>query len=193
LWAVVGLGNPGKQYAATRHNIGFTLVKKVAKERKLKLRKRRFLSKIVEFERNENRVLLAIPQTYMNNSGLAVKKILEGRDVHPQCLLVVYDDLDIPLGEIRVRKRGGPGTHKGMISVIREIGVTEFPRIRIGIGPLPEGNDAVDYVLSPFDRAEEPLRTSGLIKAGEALDMILDGKGEEAMTLYNQKGKTRTE
>ena len=193
MWAVVGLGNPGKQYAATRHNIGFTLVKKVAKERKLKLRKRRFLSKIVEFERNENRVLLAIPQTYMNNSGLAVKKILEGRDVHPQCLLVVYDDLDIPLGEIRVRKRGGPGTHKGMISVIREIGVTEFPRIRIGIGPLPEGNDAVDYVLSPFDRAEEPLRTSGLIKAGEALDMILDGKGEEAMTLYNQKGKTRTE
>ena len=193
MWAVVGLGNPGKQYAETRHNIGFAFVKKVAKEWKLKLRKRRFLSKIAEFERKESRILLAIPQTYMNNSGLAVKKMLEGRDVHSQCLLVVYDDLDIPLGEIRVRKRGGPGTHKGMGSVIREIGMTEFPRIRIGIGPLPEGNDAVDYVLSPFDKAEEPQRTSGLLKAGEALDMILDGKVEEAMTLFNQKRKTRTE
>jgi len=193
LWAIVGLGNPGKRYAETRHNIGFSFVRKMAKEWKLRLKKRRFLSKIAEVERKENRILLAIPQTYMNNSGLAVKKILEGRDIHPECLLVVYDDLDIPLGEIRVRKRGGPGTHKGMSSVIREIGRTEFPRLRIGIGPLPEERDAVDYVLSPFDKAEEPLRTSGLLKAGEALDMILDGKIEEAMTLYNQKGKTKTE
>jgi len=193
LWAIVGLGNPGKRYATTRHNIGFTLVRRVAKEWKLRLRKRRFLSKIAECERNEKRILLAIPQTYMNNSGLAVKKILEGRDVHPQCLLVVYDDLDIPLGEIRVRKKGGPGTHKGMSSVIREVGRTEFPRIRIGIGPLPEGKEAVDYVLSPFEKAEEPLRASGLTKAGEALDLILDGKAEEAMNLFNQKGKTKTE
>lgn len=193
MWAIVGLGNPGKRYAATRHNIGITFVKKVAKEWKVRLKKKRFLSRIAECEIKEKRILLAIPQTYMNNSGLAVKKILEGRDVNPQCLLVVYDDLDIPLGEIRVRKRGGPGTHKGMSSVVREIGKTEFPRIRIGIGPLPEGKDAIDYVLSPFDGEEEPLRTSGLMKAGGALDLILDGKSEEAMTFYNQKGKTKTE
>jgi PTH1 family peptidyl-tRNA hydrolase len=192
LWAVVGLGNPGRRYSGTRHNVGFALVKKTAKEWKVKLRKKIFFSKAGEVERKEDKILLALPQTYMNKSGLAVKKILQGRDIRPEHIVVVYDDLDIPLGEIRIRKRGGPGSHKGMSSIVEEIGTEEFPRIRIGLGPLPDGEDAVDYVLSSFDKAEESSLEEGLKKAREALEMILSGEVERAMNTYNHRGKTST-
>jgi len=190
LWAVVGLGNPGRRYSGTRHNVGFTFVKKTAKEWKVKLRKKIFFSKAGEVERKNEKILLALPQTYMNKSGLTVKKILEGRDIKPEHLVVVYDDLDIPLGEIRIRKRGGPGTHKGMSSIVEEIRTEEFPRIRVGLGPLPEGENAVNYVLSYFDKAEELRLEEGLRKAREALETILSGEVERAMNTYNHRGKT---
>ena len=190
MWAVVGLGNPGRRYSGTRHNVGFSFVKKTAKEWKVKLRKKIFFSKAGEVERKDEKILLVLPQTYMNKSGLTVKKILEGRDIKPGHLVVVYDDLDIPLGEIRIRKRGGPGTHKGMSSIVEEIRTEEFPRIRIGLGPLPEGENAVNYVLSTFDKAEESSLEEGLRKAREALEMILSGEVERAMNTYNQRGKT---
>ncbi len=190
MWAVVGLGNPGRRYSGTRHNVGFTFVKKTAKEWKVKLRKKIFFSKAGEVERKNEKILLALPQTYMNKSGLTVKKILEGRDIKPEHLVVVYDDLDIPLGEIRIRKRGGPGTHKGMSSIVEEIRTEEFPRIRVGLGPLPEGENAVNYVLSYFDKAEELRLEEGLRKAREALETILSGEVERAMNTYNHRGKT---
>jgi len=190
LWAVVGLGNPGRRYSGTRHNVGFTFVRKTAKEWKVKLRKKIFFSKAGEVERKNEKILLALPQTYMNKSGLTVKKILEGRDIKPEHLVVVYDDLDIPLGEIRIRKRGGPGTHKGMSSIVEEIRTEEFPRIRVGLGPLPEGENAVNYVLSYFDKAEESRLEEGLRKAREALETILSGEVERAMNTYNHRGKT---
>jgi PTH1 family peptidyl-tRNA hydrolase len=190
LWAVVGLGNPGKRYSGTRHNVGFTFIKKTAKEWKVKLRKKIFFSKAGEVKRNEEKILLALPQTYMNKSGLTVKKIMEGRDIKPEHLVVVYDDLDIPLGEIRIRKRGGPGTHKGMNSIVEEIRTEEFPRIRVGLGPLPGGENAVNYVLSSFDKAEESRLEEGLRKAREALEMILSGEVERAMNTYNHRGQT---
>jgi len=133
--------------------------------------------------------MLVLPQTYMNNSGVAVKQIMEGRNIQPEQLLVVYDDLDIPLGEIRVRKRGSSGTHKGMRSIVQEIETTQFPRMRIGIGPLPAGEDAVEYVLSCFDETEGVLLEESLKSAREALEMILDGRVEAAMNMYNQRGK----
>lgn len=190
MWAVVGLGNPGKRYSGTRHNVGFTFIKKTAKKWKVKLRKKIFFSKAGEVKRNEEKILLALPQTYMNKSGLTVKKIMEGRDIKPEHLVVVYDDLDIPLGEIRIRKRGGPGTHKGMSSIVEEIRTEEFPRIRVGLGPLPGGENAVNYVLSSFDKAEESRLEEGLRKAREALEMILSGEVERAMNTYNHRGQT---
>ncbi len=190
MWAVVGLGNPGRRYSGTRHNVGFTFIKRTAKEWKVKLRKKIFFSKAGEVKRKEEKILLALPQTYMNKSGLTVKKIMEGRDIKPEHLVVVYDDLDIPLGEIRIRKRGGPGTHKGMISIVEEIRTEEFPRIRVGLGPLPGGANAVNYVLSSFDKAEESRLEEGLRKAREALEMILSGEVERAMNAYNHRGKT---
>ena len=190
MWAVVGLGNPGRRYAGTRHNAGFAFIKGIAKKWKVKLRKKRYFSKIVEIKKEEERVLLATPHTYMNKSGLAVKNILEVRGIKPERLIVVFDDLDIPLGEIRIRKRGGPGTHKGMNSIVREIQTTEYPRIRVGIGPLKPDEDAVNYVLSPFDKSEETLLEEGMKKAQEALEMILSGNMEEAMNIYNKRRKT---
>jgi len=189
LWAVVGLGNPGRRYSGTRHNVGFTFVRRVAKAWETKLRKRRFSSKIAEVEKEKERIMLVLPQTYMNNSGVAVKRIMEGRNIQPEHLLVVYDDLDIPLGEIRIRERGSSGTHKGMRSIVQEIETTQFPRMRIGIGPLPAGEDAVEYVLSCFDETEGVLLEESLKSASEALEMILDSRMEAAMNMYNQRGK----
>ena len=189
MWAVVGLGNPGRRYSGTRHNVGFTFVRRVAKAWETKLRKRRFSSKIAEVEKEKERIMLVLPQTYMNNSGVAVKRIMEGRNIQPEHLLVVYDDLDIPLGEIRIRERGSSGTHKGMRSIVQEIETTQFPRMRIGIGPLPAGEDAVEYVLSCFDETEGVLLEESLKSASEALEMIMDSRMEAAMNMYNQRGK----
>ncbi len=190
MWAVVGLGNPGRRYSGTRHNAGFVFIKSLAKEWKVRLRKTIFASRAAYVEREKGKILLATPLTFMNRSGLAVKQILEGRGIQPEKLVIVHDDLDIPLGEIRVRKRGSAGTHRGMMSVVEEIRTTEFLRIRIGIGPLPGGRDAVEYVLSPFDDAEKPLLEEGLKKAREALHMLFEGKAEEAMNIYNRRAKT---
>jgi PTH1 family peptidyl-tRNA hydrolase len=187
LWAVVGLGNPGKQYAETRHNVGFTFVRAVAKDWGVRLRKRSFSSKIKWTERQGEKILLATPQTFMNNSGRAVKHIVSSGGIALNRLLVVYDDLDLPLGDIRIRKEGGAGTHKGMVSIIGELGEECFPRIRVGIGPLPAGIDATDFVLSSFLEEEKPLLKQALDKARNALALILDGNIESAMNLHNQR------
>lgn len=189
MWAVVGLGNPGRSYSETRHNVGILFIKKLAKDWKVRLRKKRFLSKAVVVKKAEEEVLLVMPQTYMNNSGLAVKSMMERSRLQPEHLIVIYDDLDIPLGELRVRKGGGAGFHKGMISIIKEIQSTQFTRIRIGIGPLSPDEDAVDYVLSSFSKEERPRLEQSLRSAKEALALILAGETEKAMNLYNQRVK----
>ena len=187
MWLVVGLGNPGEDYVATRHNAGFLLVRRIARSRGVELRGRAFKAKTAIVRGGGEDVLLALPQTFMNRSGVSVRDILAGREIPPDRLIVVYDDLDIPLGEIRVRKKGSPGTHKGMISVVDLIRTREFPRIRIGIGPLPEGRDAADYVLEPFGRDERALLEASLADAEEALDMILTGGVDRAMTRFNHR------
>lgn len=187
MWLVVGLGNPGDEYAATRHNAGFMLVERLARAWGVELRGRLFKARTALARRGGEEVLLAQPKTFMNRSGIAVREAMAGRDVPPERLVVVYDDLDIPTGEIRVRKKGRPGTHKGMISVVNEIRTGEFPRVRIGIGPLPAGRDAADFVLEPFRRDERPLLEDSLGQAGEALEMILDGGIERAMTRFNRR------
>lgn len=169
--------------------MGFSFIKKIAKDWDVKLRKKRYLSKIAVVERNRSKVLLAMPQTYMNNSGLAVKQLVEQGGIRPECLIVVYDDLDIPLGEIRIRKEGGAGSHKGMDSVVKEVHSTRFSRIRVGIGPLPPEFDAVDYVLSPFDEKEKPVVEQSLSNAKEALEFMLAGGVERAMNLFNIRAR----
>lgn len=187
MWVVVGLGNPGRRYSGTRHNVGFILVRRLARRWGGKFRKRKFGAKIAEMERNDERLVLAQPQTYMNSSGLAVKQIIEGYRISPQSLIVVYDDLDIPLGQIRVRKEGRAGSHKGLGSVVAVLGTSAFPRLRVGIGPRPEGEEATEFVLSPFSPEEAPVLEDALKLAEEALEMILDGRIDAAMNAFNQK------
>ena len=190
MWAVVGLGNPGKAYSGTRHNVGFSLVKTMAKNRNIRLKKRRYLSRTIVVDMAGDRILLALPQTYMNNSGQAVKRITDEAGIAPENIIVIYDDLDLSLGEIRVRKEGGAGSHKGMRSIVQDIQTANFPRIRIGIGPLDPNMDAADFVLSSFTKEEQPIVMESLNKAQDALEMILAGSIETAMNTYNQKKTT---
>jgi len=187
LWIVVGLGNPGKQYSATRHNVGFMLIQRLADKLNVRLKKRKYSAKAAQVELEHNPVLLVKPWTYMNKSGLAVKKLLECTGRRLNRILVVYDDLDIPLGEIRIRKSGGPGTHNGMASIVQEIDSTEFPRIRIGIGPLPPGVDATDFVLADFPNEEKKVIDDCLSLTEESVMHILADGIEKAMNKFNRK------
>jgi len=187
LWLVVGLGNPGDEYAATRHNAGFMLVERLAEAWGVELRGRLFKARTALARRGGEEAFLVAPKTFMNRSGVAVREAMAGKDVPAERLIVVYDDLDIALGEIRVRRSGRPGTHKGMISVVGTIGTDAFARVRIGIGPLPAGRDAAEYVLEPFKRDERSDLAKSLEEAAEAVDMILDGRIDRAMTRFNHR------
>jgi len=169
------------------------LVKKVAKHWDTRLRKRAYSSKIAYVDWQGEKILLALPQTYMNLCGIAVKHIVDSGGVKLENMVVAYDDLDIPLGEIRVRKEGGAGTHKGMISIVQELADSKFPRIRIGIGPLPQDAEATDYVLTPVGDDQIPLLDRGLEQAQEALLYILRGETETAMNIFNQRVRSELE
>jgi PTH1 family peptidyl-tRNA hydrolase len=186
LWAVVGLGNPGKKYEATRHNVGFMLIDRISQKWDVKLRKTKYSARAFRIEKEQGDLLLVKPWTYMNRSGLAVKALIDKTGLKLSHLVTVYDDLDIPLGEIRVRKMGGAGTHNGMISIVQELKSTQFPRIRIGIGPLPFGVEATNFVLSGFVKEEKEALEHSLDVAEEALDLILDLNVEEAMNRFNR-------
>lgn len=184
MWAVVGLGNPGLRYAETRHNVGFMLVKRAAKAWEIRLRKPKFSARTGEGRRAGERIVLALPETYMNESGQAVKALVVGMEIPAERLVVVFDDVDLPLGEIRVRRDGGPGTHRGLASIVGLIG-TSFPRIRVGIGPVPEGAEITDFVLEAFRPAEKKLLAGILDRAMDALELVLDGQIDQAMNRYN--------
>lgn len=187
MWIVVGLGNPGRRYSRTRHNAGFLFIKKLAREWKVKLKRKKYLAKAGEVVKSQERVRLVIPQTFMNESGKIVRGIMDEMRISPENFVIIYDDLDIPVGEIRVRKEGGPGTHRGMNSIVRELESTNFPRIRLGIGSSLSENDVTSFVLSSFNREEKHLLQKSLEKAQEALEMILAGEIEKAMNIYNKK------
>jgi len=147
---LVGLGNPGKKYEKTRHNVGFMVIDEILRRLKAPKPTEECLSLVYKVSVNGKGVILAKPQTYMNNSGLAVINLLEEYDIKPEEMLVVYDDLDLRLGKLRLRLEGSSGGHHGVESIIREIKTEKFPRLKIGIGRPKDRNKVVDYVLSPF-------------------------------------------
>lgn len=183
-WVLVGLGNPGKEYRNTRHNAGRMFVEKIAKKFGMRFRKKN-IYRIARTEFSGNELFLLLPETFMNLSGKAVFEFLKFNPLPLTNFIVVLDDMDIPLGEIRIRKKGEGGTHKGLKSVISELSSSEFVRIRIGIGK-PE-SDRVDHVLSSFLPDEIPLLERGFEKAEKALELILNGKIEEAMNRFNRR------
>lgn len=184
---IVGLGNPGIKYAETRHNIGAILIDHLAGIFQISLAAKKWDSLIGKGYIGERQVLLAKPLTYMNRSGLAVAQILNFHKIPPPDLLVVHDDMDIPLGRIKIVRSGGSGGHNGVDSIIETLGTREFPRLKIGIGrPLPQQKPE-HYVLEPFSFEERAILKETLKKAARASEAIVRQGIEEAMNLFNIK------
>jgi PTH1 family peptidyl-tRNA hydrolase len=189
-YLVVGLGNPGRQYAANRHNIGFRCVERLAARHSLSFDKRQKRALIAWGDVGERRLILVKPQTFMNESGRAVVPLLQFYKVQPGRLLAVYDDLDLPLGAVRLRPEGGSGGHKGMRSIIEHLGDQGFPRLRIGIGRPPGQMDPAAYVLQDFSAEEQPLLEEALEHAVVAIEAWLCEGVEAAMSRYNRSVET---
>lgn len=172
---IVGLGNPGKEYEDTRHNVGFMCVDFLQKKfsfPEFELQKK-FSALVAEFNLSGEKILLAKPQTFMNNSGEAVQKLVNFYHVAPEDIWIVYDDIDLPLGTIRMRGEGSAGTHNGMKSVIASLGFQNFPRLRIGIESrgveAPKEQDITSFVLHPFLKKELPIVKKSLEEGANAL------------------------
>jgi len=181
---IVGLGNPGPEYANTRHNAGYQCVARFAERHGLRFSFYRFRACLAEGTVAGRHVIVARPLTFMNESGQAVAPLVRRYAVQLPDLLVVYDDMDLPLGKIRLRARGSSGGHKGLDSVQRHLGTTDVPRLRIGIGRPPYG-DPVDYVLSQWRPDELPLIESAYDRAVEAIDTFLQEGIVAAMNKFN--------
>ncbi|MFQ6098134.1 MAG: aminoacyl-tRNA hydrolase [Armatimonadota bacterium] len=182
---VVGLGNPGDEYARTRHNVGFRVVDLLADRYDIAVRRRRHQSIIGTGAIDETPVLLAKPQCFVNNSGFAVRRILDYHHAAPRDLLVICDDVNLPVGRIRIRPRGSHGGHKGLRSIEECLDTRDYPRLRIGVGRPGEGGDLVEHVLSPFKRAEEPLVDEAVSRAVSAVRVTLTHGLESAMNEFN--------
>ena len=186
----MGLGNPGDRYRDTRHNAGFQVVEKLAAEEGIRIRSREGKSRVGRGTVAGESVVLALPQTYMNASGEAVRALCEKNGIGPEDLCVVFDDIDLPLGVLRMRARGSAGGQRGMRSVIDRLGTSEFSRLRVGVRGerySREKDELGDYVLAPFARGEKELYRKSIDRAAEALRVWLDAGIDAAMRLANQK------
>ena len=182
---VVGLGNPGPDYADTRHNVGFRFVDMLASEHGIETSRKHRSVLMGEGETAGRRIVLAKPRTYVNNSGEAARYLLARFRTTPDRLLLVYDDIDLPSGKIRLRPSGSPGSHNGARSVTDSLGSKEFPRLRIGVGKPEEGGDQVAYVLGKPDEAEKRELDTALSQAAEAVKVMLSDSVTEAMNRFN--------
>lgn len=181
---VVGLGNPGARYAESRHNVGFRCVDELARRLGIALSRRSFNAHLGTGLVGAEKVILAKPQTYMNLSGESVAPLLLYYGLAAADLIVVYDDLDLPYGRLRVRERGSSGGHRGMDSIIRALGSDDFPRVRIGIG-RPPGDDAAGYVLGRFGADEAKVLPEVICRAADAVETIIREGPAAAMNRFN--------
>lgn len=183
---IIGLGNPGKEYAATRHNMGFMAIDRLADKYGIDiidLKHKGICGKgMIEGEK----VMLVKPQTYMNNSGECVRELMDYYKTESEDIIIIYDDIDLDPGQLRIRKSGTAGSHNGMKSVISHMGTQIFPRVRIGVGAKPDGWDLADYVLSRITPEADKEIVKGIETAGEAVASILSKGIDEAMNIYNR-------
>ena len=184
---VVGLGNPGSKYEQTRHNIGFITIDELSFRHGIKLNKLKFKASYGEGKINGIKVMLVKPQTFMNASGESLREILAWFKLTTTNLIVIYDDVDLEPGRLRVRETGSAGTHNGMRSIVSQIASQDFPRVRIGIGkPENPGYDLADYVLSKFPSEQHPAMLEVVKKAADAVQEIIKNGAEFAMNIYNK-------
>lgn len=185
MYLIVGLGNPENEYAKTRHNMGFDTINKIASKYNIEMNRTKFNAIYGSGNIASEKVVLVKPQTYMNLSGLAVREFVNFYKVEKEQLIVVYDDMDIEKGTMKIRKKGGPGSHNGMKSVVQELVTTDFPRIRIGIGTPEHKNDAINYVIGHVSSEEYEILQTGVEKASKAVEEIIKNGIDIAMNKYN--------
>lgn len=184
-YVIVGLGNPGKEYAETRHNMGYKAIDVLSSDENIEIRRNKFHSLIGQGRIAGKKVILVKPETYMNRSGIAVREAAMYFNVAPENLIVIYDDIDLPSGSIRIRKSGGAGTHNGMKSVVEQLGIKDFVRIRIGVGAAEAGEDLVDRVIGEVPKAERELLQKAAAEAAAAVKDIITIGVDNAMNRHN--------
>ena len=185
---VVGLGNPGTRFTASRHNVGFRFIDLLAKKNVIRMNDRRSKAVIGQGQINGREVVLAKPRTFMNNSGEGIEYLLARFGGHPSDLLVVYDEMALPCGRIRLRPQGSHAGHNGVRSIISTIRTEEFPRLRIGVGQPNHGTSSIPHVLGKFNESEEPLVAKAVRDAVAAVQCMLDETIDIAMNRYNTIG-----
>lgn len=184
---IVGLGNPGKTYANTRHNVGFDTIDLLAERNNIRVNKIKFKAVYGEGNINGEKVILVKPQTYMNNSGETVRDIANFFKLHPEHIIVIVDDIDIDFASVRIRKKGSAGSHNGLKSIIHLLGTEDFPRIKIGIGKRHQGQRLSDFVLSRFSKDERKIIEESLLYSAEAVETILKDGIEASMNKFNKR------
>jgi PTH1 family peptidyl-tRNA hydrolase len=183
---VVGLGNPGKKYQLTRHNLGFLVIDEVAARHATAVQNEICGALTGQWAESGETIVLAKPQTYMNRSGSAVAELLRYFQGTPDDLVLIYDDVDLPFGRIRIRTRGSAGGHRGLVSIIENLAGAPFSRVRIGIGRPPAGRETADYVLQPFDAEEAAQLRDVVDNAADAVTALLKDGADAAMRQFNR-------
>lgn len=190
MFVIVGLGNPTAQYEGTRHNAGFDVIDVLAEKYNISVDARKCQAFCGKGIIAGQKVLLVKPQTYMNLSGESVGGIVNYYKIDPESeLLVIYDDISLDVGQLRIRKKGSAGGHNGIKSIIAHLGTTVFPRIKVGVGEKPKNYDLADYVLGHFSKQERELMEEGYEHASDAVEQIVQGEIEAAMNVFNKKVK----
>lgn len=192
MYIIAGLGNPTMQYEGTRHNAGFDVIDALADKYNISVDGRKNRAYIGKGIIEGQKVLLVKPQTYMNLSGESIGGLVDYFKIdEEQELIVIYDDISLPPGQIRIRKKGSAGGHNGIKNIIAHLGTQVFPRIKVGVGEKPKKYDLADYVLSHFTKAEREEMEEGYQKAIQAVEKILAGEMEAAMNEFNRKVKPK--
>ena len=185
MYLIVGLGNPDTEYDNTRHNMGFNAINGISKKYNIKLKKNKFQGLFEIGEIEGQKVIIVKPQTYMNLSGNCVKEIVDFYKIEKENIIIIYDDMDIEPGKIKIRKKGSSGGHNGIKSIIQMLGTDQFSRIRIGIGKPEHKGDEINYVIGPIHNEEKKLLMQGVEKAEKALIEILKNGIDIAMNKFN--------
>lgn len=188
MFVVVGLGNPGKEYTNTRHNVGFDAIDLLAERNNININKIKFKSVYGEGMIGSEKVLLVKPQTYMNNSGVTVRDIYNFYKVPPENIIVIVDDIDIDFAAVRIKRKGSAGSHNGLKSIIYLLQRDDFPRVKIGIGKKHGNQDLANFVLSRFSKEERETIEQSILIGAESVEAIIKYGIEEAMNEFNTKG-----
>ncbi|MEE8638307.1 MAG: aminoacyl-tRNA hydrolase [Candidatus Margulisiibacteriota bacterium] len=186
MYLIAGLGNPGPEYEKTRHNLGFKVIEELARRLGITSLKSKCHSFIAEAKLNEHKVIIAQPQTFMNNSGPAVRGLLEWFKLKSPDLILIYDDVDLEVGQLRLREKGGAAGHHGVESVIASVGTSNFARVRIGVGRENLTEDVTDYVLQKIPPSQRESLEEAVVFAAEAVELIVSDGLTQAMNKFNK-------